>query len=125
MSGQQGTGMSLIDLARYTSGQLRLVSPPRRRAVRMPGFYEPPDPLGPGKPGEVIRAERMDAYLAPGLRLRVRCWRVLYRSTSAIGEPTAVSGTVLIPPGRTRTRPLIGYAVGTHGIGDAAAPSRL
>ncbi len=69
----------------------------------------------------------MDAYLAPGVRLRARAWRVLYRSTSATGEPTAVSGTILLP-GRARTkrmRPLVGYAIGTHGIGDAAAPSRL
>ncbi len=44
-----------------------------------------------------------------------------------------MSGTVLIPrgglvrPGRRKrmARPLIGYAVGTHGIGDVAAPSRL
>jgi fermentation-respiration switch protein FrsA (DUF1100 family) len=68
----------------------------------------------------------MDAYLVPGVRIRARVWRVLYRSTSAIGTPTAVSGTVLMPRGRPRgARPLIGYAVGTHGIGDAAAPSRL
>jgi dipeptidyl aminopeptidase/acylaminoacyl peptidase len=51
---------------------------------------------------------------------------MLYRSTSAVGDPVAVSGSLLIPCGRTRKpRPLIGYAVGTHGIGDAAAPSRL
>jgi alpha-beta hydrolase superfamily lysophospholipase len=68
----------------------------------------------------------MDAYLVPGVRLRARAWRVLYRSTSATGEPTAVSGTVLVPYGRLRgPRPLIGYGVGTHGIGDSAAPSRL
>ena len=68
----------------------------------------------------------MDAYLNPGVRIRARVWRVLYRSTSAVGEPSAVSGTILIPRGRARgPRPLIGYAVGTHGIGDAAAPSRL
>jgi hypothetical protein len=74
----------------------------------------------------VIRAEPIDPYLAPGVRLRARAWRVLYHSTSAIGEPTAVSGMVLLPPGRRdRVRPLIGYAIGTHGIGDAAAPSRL
>jgi pimeloyl-ACP methyl ester carboxylesterase len=68
----------------------------------------------------------MDAYLFPGVRLRARAWRVLYRSNSAIGEPTAVSGTVLLP-GRSssRVRPLLGYAIGTHGIGDTAAPSRL
>jgi fermentation-respiration switch protein FrsA (DUF1100 family) len=67
----------------------------------------------------------MDAYLVPGVRLRANAWRVLYRSTGAVGEPTAVSGIVLIPRGRPKQRALIGYAIGTHGIGDAAAPSRL
>ena len=118
--------MSFRDVARIASGQLRLVSPPRRRIATTEGFYVPPTDPGEGKPGEVIRAERMDAYLVPGVRLRARTWRMLYRSTSAIGEPTAVSGTLLVPYGRMRgPRPLIGYAVGTHGIGDAAAPSRL
>src|SRR5947209_11977919 len=102
-----------------------LVSPLRRRSRETDGFYLPPDPLEPGQPGEPIKVEDMDAYLAPGVRIRARVWRVLYRSTSATGEPTAVSGTVLVPPGRARVRPMIGYAVGTHGIGDAAAPSRL
>jgi pimeloyl-ACP methyl ester carboxylesterase len=77
-------------------------------------------------PGDLIRAEPMDAYLVPGVRLRAQAWRVLYRSTGAVGEPMAVSGTVLLPLGRgRRVRPLIGFAIGTHGIGDAAAPSRL
>ena len=115
-----------MDVARIAGGQLRLVSPPRRRTATSEGFYESPDPLGDGEPGDVIRSEPMDAYLAPGVRLRARAWRVLYRSTSAIGRPTAVSGTVLVPYGRIRAaRPLIGYGVGTHGIGDSAAPSRL
>jgi alpha-beta hydrolase superfamily lysophospholipase len=117
--------LSFLDVARLASSQLLMVSPPRRRVAEPEGFYLPPDPLGPGEPGEIIRAEPMDAYLVPGVRMRGRAWRVLYRSTSATGEPTAVSGTVLLPRGRPRTRPLIGYAVGTHGIGDAAAPSRL
>jgi hypothetical protein len=118
--------MSFLDVARHTSAQLMLVSPPRRRIVAAEGFYIPPDPLPPGQPGSVIRAERMDAYLVPGMRIRGQVWRILYRSSTATGEPTAVSGTVLIPRGRRRgPRPLIGYAVGTHGIGDVAAPSRL
>jgi fermentation-respiration switch protein FrsA (DUF1100 family) len=99
---------------------------PRRRRPGADGFYHPPDPLPAGEPGELIRAEPMDAYLTPGARLRGRCWRVLYRSTAATGEPTAVSGTVLLPRRPSaEPRPLVGYAVGTHGIGDAAAPSRL
>jgi pimeloyl-ACP methyl ester carboxylesterase len=118
--------MSFMDVARIASGQLRLVSPPRRRAASAEGFYERPAPPGAGKPGDVVRAEPMDAYLVPGVRLRAKAWRVLYRSTSAVGEPTAVSGIVLVPYGRRHgPRPLIGYGVGTHGIGDAAAPSRL
>jgi len=103
-----------------------LVSPPRRHGAPEAGFYEPPSPLPDGAPGDVIRAEPVDAYLVPGLRLRARAWRILYQSTSATGEPTAVSGIVMLPRGRSRApRPLIGYAIGTHGIGDAAAPSRL
>jgi predicted esterase len=44
---------------------------------------------------------------------------VLYRSNTATGQPDTVSSTVLVPttpyPGR---RPVVGYAVGTHGLGD-------
>jgi pimeloyl-ACP methyl ester carboxylesterase len=114
-----------LDVARQATAQLMLVSPPRRRVTGAEDFYEPPASLASFKPGEVIRSERMDAYLGPGVRLRARAWRVLYRSTGATGEPTAVSGTVMLPRGKGRVRSLIGYAIGTHGIGDAAAPSRL
>lgn len=118
--------MSILEIARNATAQMMLVSPPRRRIEVTEGFYLPPEPLPAGAPGELIRAEKIDAYLVPGMRIRARAWRVLYRSTSATGQPSAVSGTVLIPGSRTRgPRPLIGYSVGTHGIGDMAAPSRL
>jgi hypothetical protein len=116
----------LFDVARQATAQLMLVSPPRWRSAGAEDFYVPPSPLPDGAAGDVIRAESVDAYLAPGLRLRARAWRILYRSTSATGEPTSVSGTVLVPRGKPRgPRPLIAYAIGTHGIGDSAAPSRL
>lgn len=118
--------MSFLDVARHATAHMMLFSPPRRRMAGAECFYEPPDPLPDGRPGEVIRAEAIHAYLAPGVRLRARAWRVLYRSTSATGEPTAVSGAVLIPRSRARRpRPLVGYAIGTHGLGDHVAPSRL
>ena len=119
--------MSIIDAPRRAAAQLMLISPPRRRSPLADGFYTPPDPLPQAAPGDLIRAEPIDAYLAPTIRLRARAWRVLYRSTSATGQPSAVSGTVLLPGGERpgRTRPLLGYAIGTHGIGDSAAPSRL
>jgi hypothetical protein len=119
--------VTFLDVARRTTAQLWLVSPPRRGSATAAGFYEPPSPMPPGAPGDVLRSEPMDAYLIPGMRLRARATRILYRSTSAIGEPTAVSGTLLLPGSRpsNRPRPLLGYAIGTHGIGDVAAPSRL
>ncbi len=118
--------MSVVDYARQAAASLMLFSPPRRQSPGEIDFYTPPAPLPDGPPGSVIRSERVDAYLVPGLRLRARAWRILYRSTAATGEPTAVSGIVLLPRARdARVRPLLGYAIGTHGIGDACAPSRL
>lgn len=125
--------MSVIGVARQAAAHVLLFSPPRRQAPGDARFYTPPDPLPPCRPGDLLRAEPIDAYLLPGVRLRARAWRMLYRSTGAVGEPTAVSGTLLLPAeglafiGRRgkRTLPLLGYAIGTHGIGDAAAPSRL
>ena len=116
--------MSALNLARHAGSHLLLLSPPRKRTPGSPGFYEPPAPLPAGLPGELIRAEPMDAYVVPGVRLRARAWRVLYHSTGAVGEGTAVSGTILLPL-RRAPRGLVGFAIGTHGIGDAAAPSRL
>ncbi|MDE3129809.1 MAG: prolyl oligopeptidase family serine peptidase, partial [Acidobacteriota bacterium] len=112
---------------RSTGSHLALLSTPRRRIHWSPDFYEPPAALERFAPGELIRAEPMHAYLAPGVRLRAQAWRILYRCTGAIGEPTAVSGTLLLPSGSRGKRPLplVAYAIGTHGICDDAAPSRL
>lgn len=56
----------------------------------------------------------------------VKSWQVLYRSETADGRPTAVSGMVLVPAKAWTglgNRPLLSYAVGTRGLGDACAPS--
>ncbi|MEU4573929.1 lipase family protein [Nonomuraea sp. ATR24] len=77
--------------------------------------------------GDVVSAEPTTVYLLPGelLKVPVNAWHVVYRSTSATGQPNAVSGTLLVPKagyplGR---RPIVGYAPGTHGLGDQCAPS--
>ncbi|HEX3803301.1 MAG TPA: lipase family protein [Solirubrobacteraceae bacterium] len=116
-----------VCIARTTHSHLALLSTPRRHIPWSDGFYQPPSALEKLGPGQLIRAEPMHAYLMPGVRVRARAWRILYRSTGAVGEPTAVSGTLLLPqsPRRQRALPLIAYAIGTHGIGDEAAPSRL
>ena len=88
-------------------------------------FYEPPAPLPPGKPGDLIRWEATEAQSSGENDLPGNAWRVLYRSTSATGKPIAVSGMVLVPDAPVSgKRPLVGYSVGTRGMADRCAPSR-
>lgn len=112
---------------RSTGSHFALLSVPRRRLHWGADFYGSIPAIDSAAPGELIRAEPMHAYLLPGVRLRAQAWRILYRSTGAVGEATAVSGTLLLPAGRSRggPLPLVAYAIGTHGISDDAAPSRL
>ncbi|MGW5410819.1 lipase family protein [Actinomadura geliboluensis] len=92
-------------------------------------FYTPPAPLPAGAPGDVIRSRPAVFSMDPighSPYEGVKSWQVLYRSETVQGAPTAVSGMVLVPtkawtgPGK---RPLVSYAVGTRGLGDACAPS--
>ncbi|WP_449870942.1 lipase family protein [Mycobacterium simulans] len=94
-------------------------------------FYTPPDPLPPGRPGDLIRAEPSRLVLEPSGQLgaiMATGTRIMYRSTDARGNPIAVTGTYFEPdnpwPG-SGSRPLISYAPGTQGQGDQCAPSRM
>jgi hypothetical protein len=77
--------------------------------------------------GDVVTAEPTTVYLLPGrhLEVPVNAWHLVYRSTSATGSLNAVSGTLLVPKARypLGARPIVGYATGTHGLGDQCAPS--
>jgi hypothetical protein len=83
-------------------------------------FYVPPNPLPSGKPGDIIWYRS-----SPSPVIGASAWQILYLSTTALGAPTAVSGTVIVPttpyPG---TRPLVAYAAGTQGWGPQCAPSK-
>ncbi|WP_459798854.1 lipase family protein [Herbidospora sp. RD11066] len=77
-------------------------------------------------PGDVVEATPTTVYLAPGRLLEVpaKAWHLRYQSTSAVGGANIVSGTLLVPKaGYIGKRPIVGYAVGTHGLGDQCAPS--
>jgi hypothetical protein len=94
-------------------------------------FYNPPDPLPPGAPGDLIRTEPSRLVLEPSGQLGMimaDATRIMYRSTDAHGHPMAVTGTYFEPyndwPGGG-PRPLIVYGPGTQGQGDQCAPSRL
>jgi len=75
-------------------------------------------------PGDVVAAEPSAFRILPGVPTLTRAWKVQYASTDASGKPNTVSGTVIVPlDGRTTTRPLVTYAMGTVGMGDQCAPS--
>lgn len=93
-------------------------------------FYTPPDPLPPGRPGDLIRTEPSPLVLEPSGQLgaiMATGTRIMYRSTDSHGNPMAVTGTYFEPynawPG-AGPRPLIVYGPGTQGLGDQCAPSR-
>jgi pimeloyl-ACP methyl ester carboxylesterase len=86
-------------------------------------FYTPPDPLPAGQPGDIIRS-RPSTVGTPSLQPKVDSWQVMYLSTDALGSPTAVTGTVVVPAGADpATLPVIGLGPGTHGPSYHCAPS--
>ena len=93
-----------------------------------PAFYEAPATL-PAANGAVIRSETMTFLLDPvnATSLVTNAKRVLYRSTNRAGSAIAVSGVVMVPKTAwigLGSRPVIGFAAGTQGMGDRCAPSR-
>jgi pimeloyl-ACP methyl ester carboxylesterase len=86
-------------------------------------FYTPPSPLPAGKDGDVIRSEPMTVHLG----LSAKAQRIMYLTRDAKNQPIAVTGTVLTPNTPwlgLGKRPVIGYAVGTQGLGDQCAASK-
>lgn len=85
-------------------------------------FYTAPDPLPPGRPGDIIRSEPLTtAPVSNG-----NSYRVLYRTELPDGTPR-VSGAMLFvpttppPPGG---RKIVSWAHPTVGMGQKCAPSR-
>ena len=99
--------------------------PAKRNTVhrlRITKFYDTPDPLPAGKPGDLIRSAAFDGYDLP---LGVLAVRVLYHSRSAGGGDVASSGVVLfpdkIPP--AGGWPVIAWAHDASGVARQCAPS--
>ena len=74
-------------------------------------------------PGKLIRSKPYEAQLLPGVPLSGSAFKVFYKSRTATGQPTRVSGSVLIPDDPAPGRPLVGYAIGSQGLADRCAPS--
>ncbi|MFN3712087.1 MAG: lipase family protein [Alcanivoracaceae bacterium] len=98
-------------------------------AAPMPGphdisFYTPPVMPG-GSAGELIWYRPASVNLGNGAPA-VQAWNVLYRSTDARGTPNLVTGTVVMPTSAWTgggERPVVSYAVATHGLAQQCAPS--
>ena len=76
-------------------------APPRKayhppRTLPLTKFYDTPEPLPAGKPGELIRFEQAYEY---HLSYEASKYRILYHSVSPQGKDVAVSGVVLVPDG--------------------------
>ena len=91
-----------------------------RAAPDAPGaFYTAPSPLPAGQPGTIIRSEVIDGFHAGATT-----YRVLYKSTGYDGNPTAVSGFIVVPDGAAKgDRRVIAYTHGTVGVASNCAPS--
>ena len=85
-------------------------------------FYDTPTPLGPGKPGGLIRARGFDEYRLP---LGVSATRILYYSRAASGELVAASGVVVFPDQKPPAGgwPVIAWAHALSGVARVCAPS--
>jgi hypothetical protein len=83
-------------------------------------FYDAPRSLLPGRPGSLVRSERI-----AGAPLGAAAYRVLYRSRGLKDEPIFVSGAVVVPGGEppAEGRPIVSWAHPTTGITPRCAPS--
>lgn len=92
-------------------------------------FYTPPATLPAGK-GTLVRSEPSQFWVTPLKIVPVDATvtRLMYTSTDRNDTPIAVTAQLVVPNNSwtgSGPRPLIGYAVGTQGLGDKCAPSRL
>ncbi|MBO0824624.1 MAG: alpha/beta hydrolase, partial [Actinobacteria bacterium] len=97
----------------------------RQDALPRTDFYQAPDPLPWGAPGQLIRQEITSEYEVQGNP--VTATRVLYHSRTSRGRDIAASGVVLVPPGSPPAGgwPVVVDAHGSSGIGRDCAPSLM
>ncbi|WP_243075554.1 alpha/beta fold hydrolase [Microbacterium sp. SS28] len=92
-------------------------------ALERPGiddFYAQPADAAVGDPGTIVKT---DALL--GTPLASRAWRIMYRSTTAAGDPVVVTGVLIEPwgPAPEGGRTLVSWGHPTTGSARDCAPS--
>jgi len=89
-------------------------------------FYDAPAAMPSGNPGTLVSYRSTKVNLGANTTAH-SAWNVTYKSTDAVDVENIVSGTVIVPSAAwsgTGPRPVVVYAVGTHGLGNQCAPSR-
>jgi pimeloyl-ACP methyl ester carboxylesterase len=85
-------------------------------------------PAAAATPGDLVSSREVVWHPEPlkVLPAPVKAYDIRYRSTSATGAGTVVSGMVLVSPlpWTNGPRPIVAYAMGTQGMADRCAPSR-
>ena len=118
------SSIATSSIATTSSSTVTTSSPTSSFPVQPAGdLYQPPNPLPPGAPGQLIWAQRVDTItFSPPQTL----WLMLYHSRDERGNDVAVSGFAIVPtaPAPTSGRAVYAWAHGTTGLGDQCAPSR-
>ncbi|HEX6591330.1 MAG TPA: lipase family protein [Moraxellaceae bacterium] len=117
------TKAALLGLALALPGTAALAAAPAMNVVDL-AFYTKPATL-PAAQGALIKSRSAVLNLGNGAPT-AQAWNVMYRSTDAVGAANAVTGTVIVPTqawAGSGSRPVLGYAVGTHGLAQSCAPS--
>ena len=85
----------------------------------LPKFYAVPGKI-PGKPGKIVRFEKIKAPKIDGT-----VYRVMYTSTDLEDNAIPVTGTIVVPSGPAPKGgwPVVTWAHGTAGMADECAPS--
>ena len=121
-----GTATSLAAIGAFAQGEMAVPAKQSHptHALPLTKFYDTVNPLPAGKPGGLIRWERLGDYELPSA---VSTVRILYHSRSAKGEDIAVSGVVLVPPGASPVGgwPVITWAHDFRGAARQCAPSLM
>jgi hypothetical protein len=92
------------------------------RPIPLTKFYDLPDPLPLGKPGDLIRSTEFDQYDLPP---EVNALRFVYHSKSSAGDDVGVSGVILFPDAKPPAEgwPIIAWAHSWTGVARSCAPS--
>ncbi|MFI1912469.1 lipase family protein [Nocardia sp. NPDC020380] len=114
--------------ARAEPGHEVAVEPPP--SVTLPpevdDFYSPPaGQVAAARPGEILRARRINPAFFGFIQLNIDAWQLSYRTTNSFGEAISTVTTVLVPrgPAPQGGRKLLSYQIAEDSAAQYCAPS--